>query len=116
MPIDWDELVLAPVMAVFGDEVTYRPRAGAAFTISDAVFDEQYTYVLQAAGPQGEDVNTTAPMLGVRGAVCPNPAQDDQVDVGVFNGRPVNRRFLVKDVRPDNHGHIVLLLGDEGPL
>ena len=64
----------------------------------------------------GTEVNTTSPMLGVRAANCPNPAQDDQVDVATVNGRPVNRRFVVKDVRPDSHGHIVLLLGDETAL
>ena len=113
MGLDWDELVLAPVMAVFGDAVTYRPVNAPAFTISDAVYDSQYTYVLHGGGPNGEDVTTTSPMLGVRAAVCPNPAQDDQVFIGTFNGLPVNTTFVVKDVRPDSHGHTILLLGQE---
>ena len=112
--MNWDELVLAPVMGVFGDAVTYRPANAPAYTISDAVFDSQYTYVVKDA--DGNEVNTTSPMLGVRAAVCPNPAQDDQVSIATFNGLPVNKTYVVKDVRPDSHGHTVLLLGDESAL
>jgi hypothetical protein len=103
--IDWDADCLGPVMAVFGGGVNYRPRTGAAFDIADAVFDAQYAYVVR--DPQtGEDVTTTSPVLGVRSILFPTPPkQNDSVLIGASGVL-----YVVKDVQPDGHGHIRLLL------
>ena len=39
MAIDWDGLVLGPVMGAFGEKIVYTPRGGVPIVISDAVFD-----------------------------------------------------------------------------
>jgi hypothetical protein len=105
MSIDWDTNLLGPVMAVFGGGVNYRPRSGAAFDIADAVFDAQYTYV--AKDPQtGDDVTTTSPVLGVRSILFSTPPkQNDSVLI-----KASGILYVVKDVLPDGHGHIRLLL------
>jgi hypothetical protein len=41
MSINWDDLVLGPVMGIFGDGIIYIPRVGAPVPIKDAVFDEE---------------------------------------------------------------------------
>ncbi len=113
--IDWDALVLAPVMGVFGDAVLYRPRDGQPFTVADAVYTEAYTYILRDS--TGGEITTTSPALSVRQAACPvKPKQDDGVDISTIDGRAVNTRFVVKDVRDDGHGHLVLLLNIQAPL
>jgi hypothetical protein len=97
-------------MDVFGDVVTYRPATGAAYDIADAVFDEAYQVVLE-----GEDgappVSTTMPVLGMRRALMQaEPRQSDQVDV------PGWGRYRVRDLRPDGHGHVLLLLSFAGAI
>src|SRR5260364_288171 len=44
MSIDWDDAVIAPVMDVFGEAVTYRPKDGAPFEIT-GILTEAYLEV-----------------------------------------------------------------------
>lgn len=109
MSFDWDAEVLAPVMEAFGQGVAYRPQAGSPFTLTDAVFDAQYSYVLR--DKDGSEVTTTSPMLGVRASSCPvAPRQSDRLTI-----QATGQEYIVKDVRPDSHGHIVLLLNTAKP-
>lgn len=109
MALNWDAEVLAPVMAVFGEGVAYRPQAGTPFTLTDAVFDAQYAYVQR--DKDGNEVTTTSPMLGVRRSSCPvAPLQSDRLTI-----QATGQEYIVKDVRPDSHGHIVLLLNTAKP-
>ena len=111
--VDWDADVLGPVMAVFGEDqaVTYRPRAGAPFTLADAVYDAQYGVV--AVDPRdGVETTSRTPALGVRAsAFASPPLVNDAVDVP-----RAATRFIVKNVMADSHGHILLLLGNAAAL
>jgi hypothetical protein len=106
--IDFDAVVLGPVMRIFGEEpdkpVRYMPAAGGAFDLADAVFDDAYAgLVMQEGGPE---VTTLQPVLGVRLALFPSPPlQDDQLYIP-----RVATTFLVRDVQPDGHGHAKLML------
>ncbi len=116
MAIDWDAAVLGPVMGVFGEGVTYRPLSGAAYALTDAVFDNAYS----VAFDQGDGLpplNSTGPALGVRrAAMAADPVKGDQVDMPVGPEHPVATAYLVGDVRPDGHGHFLLLLNFKATL
>lgn len=114
MAIDWDVVVLGPVMGVFGEDATvglvvYTPAGHAPFDLADAVFDDAYTaLVLNDGAPE---INTLQPVLGVRLALFPvPPAQDDEVYVP-----RVQHHFIVSDVQPDGHGHAKLNLMRRAP-
>lgn len=101
--IDWDSLVIAPLMAAFGQPVLYQPVGGTAFTIN-GVYDEAYRDV-QAISDSAE-ISTTMPVVGVRVADFPSPPKrgDKLVIVATSD------QFIVKDVRPDGHGEAKLML------
>lgn len=104
--IDWDALVLAPVMGIFGEDQApvYTPRVGSAFALPDAVFDRQHLVV--AIGEDGGEVSSRMPVLGVRLARFPAPpVQGDRVTIPA-----IAATYLVRDVQPDGHGHAKLLL------
>ncbi|MDR6850387.1 hypothetical protein [Sphingomonas sp. BE137] len=112
MSIDWDAVLLSPVMAVFGegnsaDQSTwpiYTPRGLAPFPLADAVFDRAYADI--TLEDDGTENTTRKPCLGVRVALFPrDPAQNDTVYIPSVPGH-----FLVKDVRHDGHGHAKLIL------
>lgn len=113
--IDWDAAVLGPVMAMFGEgearAPTFRPKVGAPIELPDAVFDAQYGVV--AVDPQtGAETTTRMPALGVRAARFPAPPKrDDQVDIP-----SAGARYVVTNVQPDSHGHLVLILSRREPL
>jgi hypothetical protein len=110
--IDWDALVLAPVMSVFGegdpvDPLTlplYTPRAGAAFRLADAVFDRAYADV--TLEDDGTENTTRKPCLGVRLSLFEIPP--GQGDLAFIPSEDIT--FVVKDVRPDGHGHAKLIM------
>lgn len=117
MAVDWDAMVLGPVMSVFGEGEpedqaswpTYTPRGGLLFPLPDAVFDRAYAEVTLEG--DGSEVTSRKPCLGVRAALFPNgdPAQNDRVFIPSVPGN-----FIVKDVQADGHGHIKLIL--QGPI
>lgn len=112
MALDWDDLVLAPVMGVFGqgqrsDQSSlpfYTPRGLAAFRLADAVFDAEYQVV--DVNPDGTPSTSFRPVLGVRLALFPRaPAQNDKVFI------PANgKTYVVKEPQADGHGHVKLML------
>lgn len=116
MAVDWDREVLAPAMGVFGeglegDEASlplYTAPGGQAFRLQDAVFDREYADV-SIDDASGNEVTTRKPMLGVRlsrfADVGLQPEQGGRVDIP-----SVGEAFLVRDVRPDGHGHAKLML------
>ena len=98
--IDWDRLVLGPVMGVFGEEVIFLPRSGSPVTIPDAVFDEEAAEV--QIGQDGQPVTLRKPVLGIRAARLPfEPKQSDRVLITRTGGS-----YVVKTVEPDGHGSI----------
>ncbi|MGY2732386.1 head-tail joining protein [Sphingomonas sp. UYP23] len=112
MSLDWDSILLAPVMGVFGEGDAsqsamwpiYYPTGLAPFALADAVFDRAYADV--TLDGDGSENTTTKPCLGVRVSLFPRePAQEDTVYIPSVPGH-----FLVKDVRTDGHGHAKLIL------
>jgi hypothetical protein len=111
--IDWDRLVLAPVMGLFGegqasDQSTwpiYTPSELEPFALADAVFDAEYEQV--DINPQDMSTSTSRrPVLGVRVALFPRtPAQGDTAFIP-----SMGKTYVVRDVQPDGHGHAKLML------
>lgn len=107
MSIDWDALVIAPTVGVFGDDVIYTPVGGAAFPIT-LVYDEG-NKDLDLAG--GTGVNTSNPIVSGRLAdFAVPPAQGDSVLI-IKTGET----FVVKDVEEDGKGAVKLPLNYSGP-
>jgi hypothetical protein len=114
MSIDWDALVLGPVMAIFGEGVPddaamanwplYTPRGLAGFRLAAAVFDAEYEQV--DINADGSTSTSRRPVLGVRVALFPRmPAQNDKVTIPA-----TGKTYVVRDVQSDGHGHAKLML------
>lgn len=110
--IDWDELVLGPVMGIFGEGQatdpsswpTYYPARGGSFQLEGAVYDSEYQKVTVLA--DGSTTTTRHPVLGVRERLFQvPPAQGEGVSIP-----SESMTFAVADVQPDGHGHILLVL------
>ena len=100
--IDWDKNVLAPLQSTFGEPVNYQPAAGAAFQVS-AIFDEEYQEIAIAGGMGS---SSTVPVAGVRLSQFPvAPTQGDTL-IRLAN----TTTYVVKEVRPDSHGGVKLML------
>lgn len=105
--IDWDSKVLAPLENVFGELVQFTPAAGAGFQVT-GVFDEAYKEI-DLAGGMG--VTSVMPVLGVRLSQFPSPPlQGDQLTI-----LRTAATYVVKEVRPDSHGSILLKLNYLSP-
>jgi hypothetical protein len=108
MAIDWDDLVLGPVMGIFGDGIIYMPRGGTPIPIEDAVFDEEAKELV--IGDDGQATTQKMPILGIRlAALSPDlstaPQQNDRVQI-VKTGKV----YLVREPIPDGHGHVLMKL------
>ncbi len=102
--IDWDKKVLNPTIKVFGEPVTYFPVGGGEVPIT-GVFDEAYREIISLDSEMIES-NTTRPALGVRSIqFSVSPAKGDQLVIV-----RLKERYVVRDVRPDGHGHLLLML------
>lgn len=104
----FDKLVLGPCIAAFGEVAqgwpvpVYTPAGHGPFDL-DGVFDRAYREIDQLTGIP---VSAARPVFGVRLSVFPvgmSASQDDRVRV-----RGVD--YIVREVRPDSHGHALLLL------
>ena len=109
MAIDWDASVLAPLVAVFGEDQdkrpTYTPQlSGVPFAI-DGVFDNPYKGL--AIDPDGLPVIATRePCIGVRLAqFAVPPVKGDRILIP-----SVSQAYLVSDVHPDGKGWAKLML------
>ncbi|HEX7693916.1 MAG TPA: hypothetical protein VF409_05470 [Sphingomonas sp.] len=111
MSIDWDDLVLGPVMGIFGEDAAgaglpvYTPRGLPAFMLADAVFDAQYEQVI--VSDDSQTTTSRRPVLGVRLSLflARPPQQNDTVLIPA-----TGKTYVVRDVQPDGHGHALLLL------
>lgn len=105
--IDWDKMVLAPTVSVFGEEITYLPAEGEPITIT-GVYDEG-NRDLQLAG--GTGYNSSNPLVGAREAEFARygvePLQGDQLRI-VRTGD----LFDVKDVNADGKGGLTIMLNE----
>ena len=118
MTFDWNDLVIGPTVAIFGDTVLYAPAYGTPYQIT-GVFDEAYVE-LTPLGRGGLDtesfgmaspgaISAAMPVLGVQlSQFQSNPEQDDTLTV--TSGPHIAQQFVVKEVRSDGHGGAKLLL------
>jgi hypothetical protein len=115
MSLNFDTLVLGPIMAAFSEEnqgypvPIYSPKAGGSFLLPAAVFDSGAKEV--SFGGDSAPVSSSKPLLGVRLSLFPSgtePVQDDQV---MIRGKVYN----VADVNADGHGHAKLILMEAEP-
>lgn len=111
MSVDWDSLVIGPVVDTFGDPVTYS-RNGAVVGTIYGVFDQEYMEINPIGGRIDEiglpgNVSSSRPVFGVQISKMPiAPAQGDQITL------QSGASFVVREVRPDNHGWAKLLLNE----
>ena len=110
MAIDWNQHVLQPVNNVFGEPGTYSAAEGGSFAIN-GVFDQAYTEVIIT--DDSAPINSVMPVFGVCladfPAWCATPKKNDKLYVN-----SVKLTYIVRDVRPDGHGHAKLMLGKTG--
>lgn len=111
MSVDWDSLVIGPLMEAFGDPITYTPAAGVAFQIT-GVFDNEYLD-LNAIGSEIDrvgmpgNITTSRPVLGVQiSQFSLVPTQGDKITL--LSGAS----YTVMEVRQDGHGWAKLLLNE----
>ena len=104
MAIDWDNFLLRSVMGVFGEAITYTPRGGAPIAITDAVFDEESGDI--AIGEDAQMSTQRKPICGIRTAALGIAAAQGDTVTRVSNGLA----YIVKDVIPDGHGHVKVVL------
>ena len=119
MAVDWDVLVLAPTVGIFGDRVRYSTRLGS-FEVY-GVFDEAYLELtpLGRGGPDTETfalgspgaITTETPVLGIRLKEFQTPPRQSDV-LEMLSGSHSGERFEVKEVRTDGHGGAKLLLNE----
>lgn len=123
MAVDWDRLVIGPTVQIFGDLVRFQ--VGEFFFETVGVFDEAYLELtpLGSGGPGMEEfalgspgnISTERPVLGVQlSQLAYRPKQSDTVRV--LTGKHAGKWFEIKEVRPDGHGHALILLNDYAGL
>jgi hypothetical protein len=95
--IDWDGLVVGPLMDVFGEPVTYTPAYGSPLSIT-AIFDEAYT----PAGIGELQLISARPVLGVRLSDFPADFDPENAQGDEFTVR--GRVYVVKAGKADSHG------------
>jgi len=104
MPINWDALLLSGVMGIFGEPISYTPRGGAPIVITDAVFDEESADI--AIGEDAQMSTQRKPICGIRVAALGQAAAQNDTVTRTSTGLA----YIVKDVIPDGHGHVKLVL------
>jgi hypothetical protein len=102
--INWDAVVIGPLMGVFGEPVIYTPFGGAAFQIT-GVFDDAYlAVVVLDDGTAG--LTELSAVIGVQlSQFAVPPAQNGRLVV-----KRTGAKFIVREVRNDSHGWAKLLL------
>lgn len=111
MSINWEDSVLKPCAAVFGETeqpATYYPPDDSEPYPVVPIFDEAYReiIVLDVAAPTSDAM----PVVGINASQFrAPPAQDAELFIPrARNG--AGQRYLVKEVRPDGHGNYKLML------
>ncbi|WP_339352787.1 head-tail joining protein [Acinetobacter beijerinckii] len=111
MSVDWQSKVLSPLMAAFGQPITYysvKDKYNVKYQLT-GIFDQAYTDINIV---DGIHVTSVSPCIGLNLANLPvTPSQKDQILVKAAFGAPLEDTFyIVKKVMPDGHGGCRLLL------
>lgn len=115
--IDWDAMVVGPLLGVFGEAPSARPRytpaaGGVPFEI-EGVFDDAYTGLVMSADGEPE-IATAEPVMGVRLAdFIPHGVLPEQG--GTVEVPRVGKTFVVTNAEPDGKGWVFLRLGQKLP-
>lgn len=98
--VDWDRLVHAPIMSVFGEPTPVQYSiAGAPAIGVDGIFDEGARALQLVTSPE---VNEVIPILGVRLSQFPADFDPRNSKGDTFVVRGIS--YVVKDGKPDSHG------------
>lgn len=112
MAIDWQEKILSPNMAVFGQPILYAP-VKEKYQIKHplrGIFDEAYNDIQII---DGLHVTSVSPCIGIVLSDLPvTPRQKDQILIFalIFGAPKVDTWYIVKNVEMDGHGGCKLLL------
>jgi hypothetical protein len=113
--VNWEESVLIPCTAVFGQDVpaTYYPGDNSAAFPVVPVFDEGFkdTVVIDVTSPTSD----ARPACGINASQFPAGTEPLQDDV-LFVPGSVKLWYIVREVRPDRHGNFLLLLAETDPV
>ncbi len=108
MPVNWDAVVIGPLMGVFSEPVAYTSILGASFQVT-GVYDKAFFAVDVETGSL---VSTSQPTLGVQLSQFPSnylPKQGDQLQI-VGTGE----QWEVREVHSDGKGGARLMLNVPG--
>ncbi len=100
--IDWEGKLLSPLMKLVGVPIVFTPALGVAVNLN-GIFNEAHEEVTLL-----DDVpaSTVSPAVGVnRSDLNQDPLQGDMVTI-----ESTGETYVIRDVQPDGHGHILLLL------
>lgn len=103
--IDWNAVVLAPVMGVFGERVRYMPANGAPFDTTHSVFDDGFQEVDPLGSP---GVLSSHPVLGIQLSEFPAGFDAKEAQGDIFTVLRTGVTYIVKSGEPDSHGHALL--------
>jgi hypothetical protein len=110
MPVNLDQLVLAPNFAVWSEAAqgnptpSYTPASGGAAVAIDGIFRLPTEDVLALNDVAG--ISTRKPMLDIRASQVPSGVTIEQF--GTVTVRGVS--YTIADIRPDGDGLISLTL------
>ncbi|MXV35643.1 hypothetical protein GS535_03605 [Saccharibacter sp. EH611] len=113
-PLDWDGLVLGPVMETFGEPLTLFPASGGPKVPFVGIYDEGFKKVEDIPTEMGmapAHISSSLPVIGCRSSSFPTlPQQGDHVLVR-------GERLVIEEVQPDSHGalHLTLNVGNASP-
>ncbi|WP_086650866.1 head-tail joining protein [Acetobacter cibinongensis] len=106
-PVDFDKLVLAPCVSVFGEAMQWLSSAMGAPKPITGIFDEGYkaSSLDEASGLTPTYTTSADARVGIRlSDFLPDaPAQGD-----IFIIR--NKQYRVREIQPDSHGGADILL------
>lgn len=104
MGVNWDAVVIGPLMRVFGESATYTPLGGSPIQIT-GVFDDAYLKEVMFEDAS-TGVTTVSAVLGVQLSQFPSlPVQNDSLQIA-----STGSTYLVREVRVDSRGGAKLLL------
>lgn len=102
--VNWDAVVIGPLVGVFGEPVTYNPVSGGSISIT-GVFDDAYLKEVMF-----EDATTgvteVKAVLGVQLSQFPTPPTQN----GRLTVPRTGASYVVREVRLDSHGGAKLML------
>ncbi len=103
MSLDWDNLVLGPCEAIFGETipVIWQSAQGGSPVPTTGIFDQGYKGLDIIGGDDGMmpmNITSSLPRLGVR--LSQFPAAAAQGDTLIIRGMS----YTIREIQPDSHG------------